>query len=203
MQEVYSILKQLRDQIDENDNPLATATKIRNTGQQISKLVEKIRQSTAKITQRYIKENKIGEFPKVLDLDHWCYDGDIKKLDKRVANLFNTYADQALKEDIFRPDTMTYSLFGLVFRIANTESMYLANHLLMVVSKDKAQFGEYVSGENCISDDEPNICDNFCNGIHTLATLHRRVPPFHPNCNCFAIYYTIDELNDSNKEEQS
>lgn len=201
MQEVYSILKQLRDQVDEESNPLTVATSIRNTGQHISKLVEKIRQSAAKITQRYIKENKIGEFPKVLDLDHWCYDGDVKKLDERVANLFNTYADQALKEDIFRPDTMTYSLFGLVFRIANTESMYLANHLLMLASKGSAQFGEYVSGENCPNSEM--ICDHYCNGIHTLATLHQRIPPFHPNCNCFAIYYTIDELNDSNKKEQS
>lgn len=200
MEGIYTIIKQLRDDVEQKR---ATPDRFLAAGRQTIPFIHLIRKHTFDLTKKYIQSQKLGSIPKGIKLTNFCYDQDETKLNNRITDIFKNYSSQISIESDPRAKTMTYSLFGLMFRIANTESMYISNHLLALVDKPNAQFGEYVSGENCTSADDRGNCDNFCDGIHTLATLHRRVPPFHPNCNCFAIYYTIDELNDSNKEEQS
>lgn len=209
MEIIFAYLKQMRDALNEDLTKSPTrkdtnwaAPILMNTGNRIFVQIDRIRAKTFQLTKTYIETQKIGTFPNAIKLADFCYDGDHNKFKQRVLDIFARYAAQLRIEKTSRPDTMMYSLFGLMFRIADTESMYIANHLLALASKGEAQFGEYVSGENCISKDPVGVCDQYCNGIHTLATLHRKIPPFHPNCHCFAVYYTIDELNDSNKEEK-
>ena len=203
MQAIYSILKELRDICEENPDTTADTVWLRThllkTANQIFPLIQRIRSKTYDFTKQYAKD--YGKLPpKAEALAQFCYDEDENELKTRFTDIYSGYADQAAKEKNFRVDTMMYSLFGLTYRIADTEAMYLSNHLLKIVKF--GEFGEYVSGENCVSDDPSGICDQYCNGIHSVAMLHQHIPPFHPNCHCFAVYYTIDELNDSNKEEK-
>ena len=172
-----------------------------NAGYRVYPRIQQVRRKTVLLTKTYAESQHL-KLPKKIDWENLCYDGNEKALEDRVINIYRQYANQLKTEKQVRPDTLMYSLAGLMLRIMDTEAMYLSNHLLALVEPGHAQFGEYVSGENCTSNEPESICDQYCDGIHTLATLHQRVPPFHPNCHCFAVYYTIDELNDSNKEEK-
>lgn len=153
-----------------------------------------------------------------------CYEGSPEAMKQNIENNYQSYALSISREKDTQRDErgtrkktpanrdgrlprrtqgLQQSLLGYALTIMDTEAMYLNNHLLMNVAQRYAQYGECVSGEYCTSYDDLGNCTQYCDGVHSLATLYsRKQPPFHPNCHCFYVFYTINELNDSNKEEK-
>lgn len=136
-------------------------------------------------------------------LEELVYEGSFKNLKQHMDDIFNKYARSFLEIDTQvnennRKTALQISIMRHMNIIFHTEALYFNNHKLAISIKGRASFCEIVSGENCTS--HQINCDDFHGQIHPLAWLNNHNPPYHPNCHCFPIFYTMNEVKDNTKE---
>jgi hypothetical protein len=143
--------------------------------EQIYLSLEKTYSSTI---QKVKKEYNLKTTPK-LPLDSLVYHEDGKTLEERVIS-YNKY----------RQDKMYY-LF-VITRILITENNTVLNHLMYYILKDKAKYIEIAN------DAEPacEVCgDEIPLGVKIPIKDFdlSRLPPYHPDCECYIIYFIEEE----------
>ena len=131
-----------------------------------------------------IKDEKLN----VKDLI-WQKDG--KTIEDRIENYCNEISELIeLSEDPNEQSLKNLFIYNLT-RLLNTETMSLHNKAVYQLVKNKVLYVEIWNEDNeC---DDHCGCDVYFNRGKFLVKDLSELPPYHPDCECYPVYYLKEE----------
>lgn len=113
------------------------------------------------------------------DVNKLTYSDDNLTLEQRVYNHCEEY-----NENIPSKERLLYDMI----KILNTEALCIMNNL--IANKIEFEYAAVESDGGCC-----DLCSEYIDQDY-IPINEFEEPPYHPNCECIAVYFTSDEIED-------
>lgn len=133
-----------------------------------------------------------------LNLKDLTWQKDGKTVEDRIIQYCQSIATIIELEEEPEESRLKHLLTYNLVRLLNTETMTIHNNAIWQILKDKAIYVEiWNEDDQCDGDCG---CDVYFNHGKFLLSELKELPPYHPDCECYLVYY-FKEKGEKNEKE--